>query len=35
MQHWHREHFSTHRFYADVMLSFAKKGSHRGSNLTY
>jgi hypothetical protein len=25
MQHWHREHFSTHRFYADVLLSFAQK----------
>ncbi len=25
MQHWHREHFSTHRFYADVLLSFALK----------
>jgi hypothetical protein len=25
MHHWHREHFSTHQFYADVLRDFAKK----------
>jgi hypothetical protein len=24
MHHWHREHFSTHQFYADVLLDFAQ-----------
>ncbi len=24
MHHWHREHFSTHQFYADVLFDFAE-----------
>lgn len=24
MHHWHREHFSTHQFYADVLFDFAQ-----------
>lgn len=27
MKHWHREHFSTHQFYADVLFDFAQTHS--------